>query len=210
MSPGVGFLYSGLLSKKNALSALYLSMAAVAVVSIQVRSRNKSLKKNFEPGPINILRWFALRNNVGLKYAFLRNTQVNRPGAPRIPFFLFYVYDAMFAALRCDSILFHFPLSNVHISQFSDYYWSFRRTRSAIFVFIWATLVYDAIAHSIWSNRGWANRLGVLHFAGGTPVHISSGSTALAISIYLRRRSREKTCISGWFGLDGGSAIVSQ
>ena len=134
---------------------------------------------------------------------YLRNTQVNRPGAPQIPFSLFYVYEAMFDVLRCDSILFHFPLSNVRISKFSDFYWSFRRTRSAIFV----TLVYDPIAHSIWSNRGWANRLGALHFAGGTPVHISSGSTALAISIYLRGRSRERTCISGWFGLDGGSAL---
>jgi len=37
---------------------------------------------------------------------------------------------------------------------------------------------------------GLANRLGVLDFAGGTPVHISSGSAALAISIYLGKRSR--------------------
>ena len=40
---------------------------------------------------------------------------------------------------------------------------------------------------------GWANRLGVLDFAGGTPVHISSGSAALAISIYLGKRSRGDT-----------------
>ena len=59
-----------------------------------------------------------------------------------------------------------------------------------IFVFIWTTLVYNPIAHSIWSNVGLANRLGVLDFAGGTPVHISSGSAALAISIYLGKRSR--------------------
>ena len=51
MSPGVGFLYSGLLSRKNALSALYLSMAAVAVVGIQVRSGNKSLKNS-----VNLIR----------------------------------------------------------------------------------------------------------------------------------------------------------
>jgi len=37
---------------------------------------------------------------------------------------------------------------------------------------------------------GLANRLGVLDFAGVTPVHISSGSAALAIAIYLRKRSR--------------------
>src|ERR1700733_1976363 len=37
MIPGVGFFYSGLLRRKNALSMIYLSMASVAVVSFQVR-----------------------------------------------------------------------------------------------------------------------------------------------------------------------------
>jgi hypothetical protein len=39
MIPGVGFFYSGLLRRKNALSMIYLSMMTVAVVSFQVRSR---------------------------------------------------------------------------------------------------------------------------------------------------------------------------
>jgi hypothetical protein len=37
MIPGVGFFYSGLLRRKNALSMIYLSMMTVAVVSFQVR-----------------------------------------------------------------------------------------------------------------------------------------------------------------------------
>lgn len=37
MIPGVGFFYSGLLRRKNALSMLYLSMITMAVVSFQVR-----------------------------------------------------------------------------------------------------------------------------------------------------------------------------
>lgn len=36
MIPGVGFFYSGLLRRKNALSMIYTSMASVAVVSFQV------------------------------------------------------------------------------------------------------------------------------------------------------------------------------
>ena len=36
MIPGVGFFYSGLLRRKNALSMIYVSMASVAVVSFQV------------------------------------------------------------------------------------------------------------------------------------------------------------------------------
>lgn len=38
MIPGVGFFYSGLLRRKNALSMIYLSMMCVAVVSFQVCS----------------------------------------------------------------------------------------------------------------------------------------------------------------------------
>ena len=36
MIPGVGFFYSGLLRRKNALSMIWLSMMTLAVVSFQV------------------------------------------------------------------------------------------------------------------------------------------------------------------------------
>jgi len=56
------------------------------------------------------------------------------------------------------------------------------------FVFTWSTLVYDPIAYWTWNSNGWGNKLGNLDWAGGTPVHISSGTAALAISIYLKPR----------------------
>lgn len=37
----------------------------------------------------------------------------------------------------------------------------------------------------VWSDTGFLGNLGVLDFAGGTPVHICSGATASALSIYL-------------------------
>jgi Amt family ammonium transporter len=57
-----------------------------------------------------------------------------------------------------------------------------------VFVFIWATIVYDPIACWTWNSNGWVSVLGGLDFAGGTPVHISSGTAALAISMYLGKR----------------------
>jgi len=36
MIPGVGFFYSGLLRRKNALSLIYLSVAVIAVISFEV------------------------------------------------------------------------------------------------------------------------------------------------------------------------------
>ena len=38
MIPGVGYFYSGLLRRKNALSMLWLSMVVLATVSFQVRA----------------------------------------------------------------------------------------------------------------------------------------------------------------------------
>ncbi|CAG8521946.1 12059_t:CDS:2 [Gigaspora rosea] len=58
-----------------------------------------------------------------------------------------------------------------------------------IFIFIWTTLVYDVIACWTWNPDGWAARLGVLDYAGGTPVHIASGSAALAYAIVLGKRN---------------------
>jgi ammonium transporter, Amt family len=46
--------------------------------------------------------------------------------------------------------------------------------------------VYDPIAYWMWNAGGWANKLGALDWAGGTPVHISSGAASLAYAIALR------------------------
>lgn len=57
-----------------------------------------------------------------------------------------------------------------------------------IFLFLWATLVYDPLAYWTWNPNGWADSHGVLDFAGGTPVHISSGGAAAAYSFLLKSR----------------------
>lgn len=95
-----------------------------------------------------------------------------------------------------------------------------------VFTFIWTTIVYDPIACWTWNSNGWSFVLGGLDFAGGTPVHISSGTAALAISIYLGKRrgyGTERLAYKphnttyvvlgtvflwfGWFGFNGGSAL---
>ena len=53
------------------------------------------------------------------------------------------------------------------------------------FIFLWATFIYDPLAHMVWSETGFLASLGALDFAGGTPVHICSGATATALSLYL-------------------------
>lgn len=61
---------------------------------------------------------------------------------------------------------------------------------------LWATFVYCPLAHMVWTETGALASLGVLDFAGGTPVHICSGASATALSVYLSRplfRSRRSS-----------------
>jgi ammonium transporter, Amt family len=95
-----------------------------------------------------------------------------------------------------------------------------------IYMFVWATLIYDPIACWTWNPHGWVAKKGGLDFAGGTPVHISSGAAALAYSYMLGKRHGHGTqelnyrphnvthivigtvfLWVGWFGFNAGSAL---
>ncbi|KAF9218851.1 ammonium transporter [Gyrodon lividus] len=204
MIPGVGFFYSGLLRRKNALSMIYLSMMTVAMVSFQWFFWGYSLAFSDTANQyIGDLKYFALRN-------VLEQPSI---GSNRVPAIVFCVFQLMFAAIT--------PM--IAIGAVAE------RSRLGplmVFVFIWSTLVYDPIACWTWNTNGWSYVLGGLDFAGGTPVHISSGSAALAISLYLGKRrgyGTERLAYKphnttyvvlgtvflwfGWFGFNGGSAL---
>src|SRR6185436_19130013 len=57
-----------------------------------------------------------------------------------------------------------------------------------VFILVWATVVYDPLAHWVWGGGGWLRNLGALDFAGGTVVHISSGISALAAALVIGKR----------------------
>ena len=93
-----------------------------------------------------------------------------------------------------------------------------------VFIFFWATLVYCPVACWAWNVNGWGFKYGVLDYAGGGPVEIGSGMSAMAYSWVLGRRN-EKMMLNfrphnislitlgtvflwfGWLGFNGGSAF---
>ncbi|QRV97155.1 ammonium transporter [Ceratobasidium sp. AG-Ba] len=204
MIPGVGFFYSGLLRRKNALSMLYFSMTTLAVGSLQWWLWGYSLAYSDTASRfIGDMKHFALQG------------VMDQPWVPssRIPAIVFCLYQLMFAAFT----------PTIALGAFAEHS---RLGPVALFVFVWNTLVYDPIACWIWNTRGWAHVMGDLDWAGGTPVHITSGSAALAISLYLGRRHGYGTrrlayqphnssyvvlgtvfLWFGWFGFNGGSAL---
>ncbi|EIW55877.1 ammonium transporter [Trametes versicolor FP-101664 SS1] len=206
MIPGVGFFYSGLLRRKNALSMIWASMMTLAVVSFQWFFWGFSLAFS-ETGSAYIgdLKYFGLKG-------VLEKPSI---GSAKVPSLIYCVFQLMFAAIT--------PM--LAIGAIAE---RGRLGPTMVFVFIWSTIVYDPIACWTWNSNGWSFVLGGLDFAGGTPVHISSGTAALAISVFLGKRrgyGTERLAYKphnttyvvlgtvflwfGWFGFNGGSALAA-
>ena len=56
--------------------------------------------------------------------------------------------------------------------------------RFIVFISLWSLLVYNPVARWSWHWSGWSSRYGTMDFAGGTAVHITSGTTVLAFNIF--------------------------
>src|SRR5918911_265832 len=157
--PGLFLFYGGLVRSKNTLSTIMQSFIIVALISIQWVLWGYSIA--FGPdrgGFIGTLAWFGLRG-VGL--------EPNPDYAATIPHQAFMVFQLMFAVITPALI----TGAIAERAKFSTF---------IVFILLWATLIYDPLAHWVWGVNGWLRNLGALDFAGGTVVHISSGVSALA------------------------------
>jgi Amt family ammonium transporter len=153
-------------------------------------------------GLIGGLEWFGLRG-VGIEpHAVYAST---------VPHQVFMIYQCMFAVITPALITGAFA-ERMRFGPF------------LAFTLLWATLVYNPLAHWIWGNGGWLARLGAVDFAGGVAVHLGSGAAALAAALVLGKRkgygSEElrphnlpMTLLGagllwfGWFGFNAGSAL---
>jgi Amt family ammonium transporter len=204
MTPGVAFFYGGMARRKNILSILMQCFLIMCLVSLQWVLFGYSL--SFGPdtghGIIGSLAWTGLKG-VG--------AQANPDYASTIPHLAFMIFQAMFAIITPALIIGAFA-ERIKFSAFT------------VLTLLWATLVYDPIAHWVWGTGGWLKNIGALDFAGGIVVHVSSGVSALVLAILIGRRlGYEKQSFAphnlpltvlggallwfGWFGFNAGSAL---
>jgi Amt family ammonium transporter len=205
MTPGLALFYGGMVRRKNVLGTIMQSFIAIGVITIQWVLFGYSLAFGPDVGHvIGSLRWFGL-NGVGLA--------PNPAYAPKIPHEAFMLFQMMFAiitpALITGAIAERF--------KFKTY---------VVFLLLWATFVYDPLAHWVWGVGGWMRNFGALDFAGGLVVHVSSGVSALVAAMLIGRRrgygqepmpphNLTMTLIGvallwfGWFGFNAGSALAS-
>ena len=204
-APGLALFYAGMVRSKNALGTIMQSFIILCLISIQWVLWGYSLAFGPDKGHlIGGLEWFGL-NGVGL--------EPNADYAATVPHQAFMMFQMMFAVITPALITGAFA----ERMKFSSF---------LIFTLLWATFIYDPLAHWVWAVGGWVRNLGALDFAGGTVVHISSGASALACAIVLRKRlgygkehmaphNLPMTVLGasmlwfGWFGFNAGSAVAS-
>jgi Amt family ammonium transporter len=204
MTPGLAFFYGGLVRRKNYLSVLMQCFIALAALSIQWVLIGYSLSFAPSNGFWGGLQWFGLKG-VGLN-PFPEYSAT-------IPHQAFMIFQAMFAIITPALIIGAFA-ERMKFSAF------------LIFTLLWATFVYDPIAHWVWGSGGWLKNMGVMDFAGGTVVHINAGIAALVTALVIGKRTcYDKYAIAphnlpfsvlgaallwfGWFGFNAGSALAA-
>ncbi|CEG68897.1 hypothetical protein RMATCC62417_05065 [Rhizopus microsporus] len=204
MSPALGFFYAGLARAKNALSLMYLTVLSVAVVSFQWYLIGYSLTFSETGGRF-----------VGDSTHFLLRGVGMRPALPEqtIPASTFMIFQAMFAAIT-PALAFGSAAERLSLGP------------AILFIFVWTTAVYDIITCWVWGPNGWLLKMGVMDYAGGTPVHISSGLAAVAYAMVLGKRRDYHENVNtphnvsfvflglalmwfGWFAFNAGSALAA-
>jgi Amt family ammonium transporter len=205
MIPGLALFYGGMVRTKNVLGTIMHSFIALGVITVQWILYGYSLAFGPDIGHvIGNLKWAGL-SGVGLDPF---------PGyAATVPHQAFMIFQMMFAVITPALIA----------GAFAE---RFKFKTYLVFLILWATLVYDPLAHWVWGIGGWIRDLGGLDFAGGLVVHISAGVAALAAALIVGKRrgygdelmpphNLTMTLLGagilwfGWFGFNGGSAVAS-
>ena len=209
--PGLGLFYGGMVRKKNVGDTVMTSFAITCLITVIYAVVTYSLSFT-AGGPFY----------GGFSRAFLQGilSDVNNGGignpnslAPTIPETVYMAFQMTFAIITPALIAGAFA----ERMKFSAMLW---------FIGLWAIFVYSPIAHWVWGPDGFLNSgndaawVKVLDFAGGTVVHVNSGTAGLMAALMLGKRKETApphnvvlTMIGasllwvGWFGFNAGSAV---
>jgi Amt family ammonium transporter len=204
MTPGLALFYGGLVRRKNVLSTIMQSIFTMALVSVTWVLFGFTLAFGKDVNGWGIIG--------GLDFIGLHGVGKDPLiYAPTIPGSAYMAFQMMFAIITPALITGAFA----ERKKFKAF---------VIFTLLWTLVVYSPIAHWVWGQGGWLNKMGVLDYAGGTVVHISSGVAALVAALVLGPRVRRESerfephdvrlavigaglLWFGWFGFNGGSAL---
>ena len=200
MTPALAMFYAGLVRSKNMLNTIMNCFIVFGVISLQwiLLGFTLSFGEDTGAGVVGSLANFALAGVSGY----------NASGVPNV---LFVAFQMMFA-LIASAIITGSLVGRIKLGVL------------VVFLIFWSTLVYDVLAHMVWSENGFLLGRGSFDFAGGGVVHISSGIAGLvgALMVGARRDKPENATnnansipyaflgaillFMGWLGFNAGSA----
>ncbi len=199
MTPALGLFYAGLVRSKNTLNTFMMSIGAIAVAMVTWALVGYSLAFDKGDGFIG-----------GLGHAFLHGVGFAPRAGMTIPQLVFFAFQATFCIVTVALV----SGAVAERMRFGPF---------LLFAALWSVLVYAVLAH--WSfGGGWLQAHGTLDFAGGVPVEMGSGFSALAAAIvvgarkdYGRQALLPHNAVYvllgagllwfGWFGFNGGSGF---
>ncbi|MFL5833492.1 MAG: ammonium transporter [Solirubrobacterales bacterium] len=199
MTPALGLFYAGLVRSKNTLNTFMMSIAAIAVATVTWAAVGYSLAFDGDGALIG-----------GLGNAFLSGVDFVPREGTTIPELVFFAFQATFCIITTALI----SGAVVERMRFGPF---------LVFSALWSVLVYAVLAH--WAfGGGWLISGGTLDFAGGVPVEMASGFSALAAALvvgarkdYGRQALLPHNAVYvllgagllwfGWFGFNGGSGF---
>jgi ammonium transporter, Amt family len=199
MTPALGLFYAGLVRSKNTLNTFMMCVAAIAIAGVTWSLIGYSLAFDGTGDLIGGLNYFAL-HEVGFE-----------PRAEgTIPHLLFFAFQGTFCIITV-ALIAGAVVERMHFGAFM------------VFAALWSVIVYAVLAH--WAfGGGWLAEQGTLDFAGGVPVEMASGFSALAAALvvgarkdYGRQALLPHNAVYvvlgagllwfGWFGFNGGSGF---
>ena len=199
MTPALGLFYAGLVRSKNTLNTFMMCIAALAVATVTWALVGYSLAFDGDGAIIG-----------GLDHAFLRDVGFEPRDGTTIPHLLFIAFQATFCIITVALV----SGAVVERMRFGPF---------LVFAALWSVLVYAVLAH--WAfGGGWLQAGGTLDFAGGVPVEMGSGFSALAAALVVgARKDYGRQALLphnsvyvllgagllwfGWFGFNGGSGF---
>jgi Amt family ammonium transporter len=225
MTPGLAFFYGGMVRSRSVLNMIMMSVSAMGVVTVLWSLYGYSMAFGNDVSNLfgNPTQYWGLKGLIGGTYLQLHPTDaaVSVPLAGTIPQTVFVAFQLMFAIITVALI------SGAVADRLKFGGW-------LLFVALWITVVYFPVAHWVFAfdgvtgeHGGWiANKLKAIDFAGGTAVHINSGTAGLVLALFLGKRLGWPTSPMrphnlpfvmlgagllwfGWYGFNAGSAVAS-
>jgi len=199
MTPALGLFYAGLVRSKNTLNTFMMCIGAIAVAMVTWALVGYSLAFD---GDAPLLG--------GLHHAFLNDVGFAPRDGTTIPQLVFFAFQATFCIITTALV----SGAVVERMRFGPF---------LVFAALWSVLVYAVMAH--WAfGGGWLQAQGTLDFAGGVPVEMGSGFSALAAALVVgARKDYGRQALLphnamyvlvgagllwfGWFGFNGGSGL---